>query len=297
MNDKYSYRPGLGRNQSLAQQLKEFQRNPRSLVFVSLAEAYRAEGLPDQALDILIEGLGYHPGLASAVLAQARCLFDLRRYAEAQDLLRGAIAQNPENLKAHKLQAEIYVRLGQRKAAIRSLAKVVMLYPQDVEAVRALEQLENLEAKQHRPVPVEKISRASTDLPPTTGKIDDFQVGSLGESFAEIARQAEPVAAPPVLDSTAVELDDGQEPTFATRTIAELYLRQGLKAKASRVLRKILAEDQGNTWARETLQVLESDGIVLRAPTQEKPANALNKRASALERMLARVRMLKSIGA
>jgi tetratricopeptide (TPR) repeat protein len=264
---------------------------------VSLAETYRGEGLPDLALEILTVGLAYHPGLASAVLAQARCLFDLRRYAEAQDLLRQAIAQNPENLKAHKLQAEIYVRLGQRKAAIRSLAKVVMLFPQDLEAVRGLEQLENLEAKQQRPVPVERISRASVDLPPTTGKIDDFQLGSLGESFAEMDKHSEQTAGAPVLGHGAIELDDGLEPTFATRTIAELYLRQGLKAKAGRVLRKILAEDQGNTWARETLQVLESDGIVLRAPTQENPANALNKRASALERMLARVRMLKRIGA
>jgi hypothetical protein len=47
------YKPGLVRNRGLIEQLKEFQRNPRSLVFVSLAESYRAEGLPHQALDIL----------------------------------------------------------------------------------------------------------------------------------------------------------------------------------------------------------------------------------------------------
>ncbi|MGZ3694105.1 MAG: tetratricopeptide repeat protein [Bdellovibrionota bacterium] len=296
MNEKHSYRPGLGRNLPLVQQLKEFQRNPRSLVFVSLAEAYRAEGLAAQALEILAEGLVFHPGLASAILVRARCLFDLRRYAEASEVVRSAIAQNPDNLRAHKLQAEIFVRLGQRKAAIRALAKVVLLFPQDIEAVRALEELENIESKQN--IPIQNISRASVDLPPATGKIEEFQVGSFGESLAEISRA--PHAGPVDHRQNIIEPeDDGQEPTFATRTIAELYLRQGLKAKAGRVLRKILAEDQGNAWARETLQVLESDGIVLRTSSvpKPKPSTALSDRASALERMLARVRLLKRIGA
>jgi tetratricopeptide (TPR) repeat protein len=298
MNEQHSYRPGLGRNLSLVQQLKEFQRNPRSLVFVSLAEAYRAEGLSAQALEILEEGLVFHPGLASAILVRARCLFDLRRYAEALEVVKAAIQQNPENLRAHKLQAEIYVRLGQRKAAIRALAKVVLLYPQDLEAVRALEELENIESKQN--IPVGKISRASVDLPPAMGKIEEFQVGSFVDSLAEISRV--PEIAPPVtihIAQNPADIDDGQEPTFATRTIAELYLRQGLKTKASKVLRKILAEDQGNAWARETLQVLESDGIVLPTSSGPKPkqTNALSIRASALERMLARVRLLKRIGA
>lgn len=299
MNEKHSYRPGLGRNLSLVEQLKEFQRNPRSLVFVSLAEAYRTEGLSAQALEILEEGLAFHPGLASAILVRARCLFDLRRYAEALEVVKGAIAQNPDNLRAHKLQAEIYVRLGQRKAAIRSLAKVVLLYPQDVEAARALEELENIESNQN--IPVHKISRASVDLPPAVGKIEEFQVGSFFDSVAVINRTPEVAAPiqPIVVAENPADIDDGQEPTFATRTIAELYLRQGLKTKAGKVLRKILAQDQGNSWARETLQVLESDGIVLRTSSGPKPkqSDALSVRASALERMLARVRLLKRIGA
>src|SRR6218665_1023734 len=114
------YKPGLVRNRGLLQQLKEFQRNPRSLIFVALADSYRQEGLPHQALEILEEGLAYHPGLASALIAKARCLFELRRYAEALAEPQAATRTNPQNLKAFKLQAEIYVRLGQRKAAIRA---------------------------------------------------------------------------------------------------------------------------------------------------------------------------------
>ena len=301
------YKPGLVRNQGLLQQLKEFQRNPRSLIFVALADSYRQEGLPHQALEILEEGLVYHPGLASAVIAKARCLYELRRYAEALAETQAAIRANPQNLKAHKLQAEIYVRLGQRKAAIRALAHVVSLYPQDVEAARSLEQLENLESRQF--IPVQNISRASVDTAPSAGKIEDFQVGSIGESFASIGVEEQegeslPEAARPLEIERAaprptVEEAEEAEPTFATRTIAELYLRQGLKAKAVRVLRKILREDAANQWARETLQELESDEIVLPARPQQapKPSSSLQKRAKALEMMLARVRLLKRLGA
>lgn len=302
MIDREPYRPGLVRNQNLVQQLKELQKNPRSLVFVSLAELYRAEGLPHQALEILEEGLGHHPGLASAVLAKARCLFDLRRYAEATAVCREILRANPDNIKAHKLLADLFVRLGQRKAAIRALTRVVTLFPQDREAVQALEELENLETGVI--VPPERIGpRASVDSPPRpAGRISDFQVGSVSESFAAIPREEAPEPSPLELASKPQpppDDDDGVEPTFATRTIAELYLRQGLRVKAAKVLRKILQEEPANEWARETLQDLGSDGIV--APAQQPPYQArraaLKARASALERMLAQVRLRKPRGA
>lgn len=303
MIDREPYRPGLVRNQNLVQQLKELQRNPRSLVFVSLAELYRAEGLPHQALEILEDGLGHHPGLASGVLSKARCLFDLRRFAEASVVCREILRSNPDNIKAHKLLADIFVRLGQRKAAIRSLTRVVSLFPQDREAVKALEELENLETGVI--VPTERIGpRASTDSSPQRppGKISDFQVGSISESIAAIPADARPVIPEPIeVEVTSVPADDtsddGPEPTFATRTIAELYIRQGLQRKAAKVLRKILQEEPGNQWARETLQDLGSDGIVLAAPkSSPKPrASNLTQRAKFLERLLAQVRLRKQI--
>ncbi len=300
MIEREPYRPGLVRNQNLVHQLKELQKNPRSLVFVSLAELYRAEGLPHQALEILSEGLTHHPGLASAMLSKARCLFDLRRFAEASSVCRELLRGNPENIRAHRLQADIFIRLGQRKAAIRSLTKVLSLFPQDRETVKALEELENLDTGVF--VPPERVSRASSDRPPAAlGRISDFQVGSFSDSFAAIPSEAPAVTLPQALEAiehSAIDPDDGGEPTFATRTIAELYLRQGLKRKAIKVLRKILQEEPVNAWARETLQDLGSDGIVPRAqPQVSSQRNALTQRAKVLERMLARVRLRKTRGA
>lgn len=288
MPDIEQYKPGLSRNPGLVRQLSEFQKNPRSLVFVSLAESYRREALPNQALEILDEGFVYHPGLASAVLCRARCLFDLRRYAEALADTRALLAVNPNNIRAHKLEADIYVRLGQRKAAIRALTQVVGLYPQDLEAVKSLEQLENLETRQV--IPTQRLSRASVDTAPAKGKIEEFQVGSFGESIAAIDAMGDQPTQPELAQA------EGDEPTFATRTIAELYLRQGLHGKAWKVLRMILRDDPSNQWAREVLQELETDGIVLPASVK-KAESALERKAKALERLLSQVRIWKKAGA
>lgn len=284
------YRPGLAKNQSLVNQLKEYQRDPRSLVFVTLAENYRSEGLPKQALEILEEGLVYHPKLSSALLCKSKCLYDLKRFADSLREIQGALNINPDNLRALRFQAEIYVRLGQRRAAIRALTRVVSLFPQDGEAVRALEELENIEfgAK----IPTNQIVRASTDIAPALGKIEEFQVGTFSDSLAAIG--ALPVEKTELIEQEPEE--ELEEPTFATRTIAELYLRQGLKSKAKSVIRKILKDDPSHEWARETLQDLESNGIVARS-NQIDPKDRLKRKAKVLEKLLANVRLMKQMGA
>jgi tetratricopeptide (TPR) repeat protein len=295
MREEERYQPGLARNENLVKQLKELQQNPRSMVFMALAETYRAENLPHQALEILEEGLGNHPGIAGALVAKARCLFDLRRFGEAAAACKEILQSNPENIKARKLQADIFVRLGQRKAAIRALTAIVTRFPQDKEAVRSLEELEGLEAG---PLfPPERLSRASVDIPPALGRISDFQVGSFSESLAAIPRGVElPDPREAREEEEEEEEEVGSEPAFATRTIAELYLRQGLKRKAIRVLRKILIEEPLHVWAREALQDLGSGGIVL--PAQKSQASSrrglLEAKAKLLERLLARVRLGKT---
>ena len=304
--DTEHYKPGLGKNQGLVHQLREFQRNPRSLIFVSLAESYRQEGLPHQALEILDEGLGHHPGLASAVVARARCLFDLKRYAEALAETQLALRNNGQNLKAHKLQAEIYVRLGQRKAAMRSLSQVLSLYPQDSEAARSLEELESLEKRQN--APAERSPRPAS-APVSLGRIEDFQVGSLAESMAQVGQKEEAEAKKALHSKPTVAYDAGalkpslaekprdSELTLATRPLAEHYLQAGMVEKARQVLAE-LARNPADQWARETLQDLSSDGIVLPAqPHPRKRSESLKKKARALERMLAAVRLMKPMGA
>lgn len=305
------YRPGLEKNRELVDLLKEFQKNPSSLVFLPLAEAYRKEGLLEQSLEIVEEGLVYHPELPSALLIKARVYMQERKYADALGTIRQILKKNSENIKALKLGAEVCLLLGQRSAAMRYLEKVVVLFPQDVESVRALEELENIES--NRKIPIQQITRASSDfVAHEPGRIEDFHVSEMEENMrmmtTEIAagdfvvEEIEVESNPRAVELESARQDAAEyEPTFATRTVAELYLRQGLKAKAVRVIKKMLQVDAANSWAIETLQDLESDGIV---PTSDlvakKPALALktkekkSPKVATLERLLAKVRLLRA---
>jgi len=304
------YRPGLEKNRELVDLLKEFQKNPNSLVFLPLAEAYREEGLIAQALEILEEGLVYHPELPGALLIRAKCFVRERRYADALGTVRFVLKKNADNIKALKLGAEVCLLLGQRAPAMRYLERVVTLFPQDQESARALEELENIEAK--KKIPIQEIIRASSDfVAHSPGRIEDFQVSEMEESLKHLNSESQ-------LDEfQEVEigaLTDQQEfasrtsmatpeyePTFATRTVAELYLRQGLKAKAIRVIKKMLREDAANSWAIETLQDLESDGIVPtsklvveKSPLAPSVREKKSPKVATLERLLAKVRFLRA---
>lgn len=316
--EKEPYRPGLSKDATLVEQLKELQRNPNSLVFAALGERYRTKGLVRQALEILEEGLSLHPDFASGMVAKARCYFDLRRYADCLDLLEQVLLRNPENIRAEKLRSEVFQRLGQRKAAIGALTRVVSLMPNDRAAVKALEELENLEFPPAEASVV--LQHASNDAPGVRGQLEDFRIRSAGEAelsagigiastvkTVEIINENQNPAArsegndTAQMDAVAEGWSDEDEAgsesfgdiTFATRTIADLYLRQGLKEKAKKVLQLMAERDPNDAWAKETLQkLLPSSGNNI-APQAKR--TQLMLKAQYLERLIARVQSVKRV--
>ncbi|MCO5142652.1 MAG: tetratricopeptide repeat protein [Oligoflexia bacterium] len=298
-----SYRPGLAKDEALVSLLRDFQKNPQSLSFIPLSEAYRKNGLLAQALEVLEEGLEVHKNLPSALVAKARVLFEMKRFAESLAILNFLLKETPENIKAIKLQAEIYIRLGQRRSAIRVLNRLVTLYPSDLEAIKTLETLENQEDGLN--IPVQNMSKAYVESPSATlqlGKIGDFEVKSMQESWQGVAireeHQSVSMAISQATDDENSELNqEDDEPAIATKTIAELYLRQGLKRKAQKVLQKMLRVNPTNAWARETLQELKTDGIVPLESSSNKNGRkqALQNKVKRLELLISRFRMMKSL--
>ncbi len=290
---KQPFQIGLSKDKELMKLLREFQRSPGSLSFVALAEQYRKKGLLEQALEICDEGLRFHTDLSSALLVKARCFFDQRRYSDALNATAKIILQNPENLRAHKMRAEIFTLLGQRGAALTSLGTVLRLFPQDEEARKAFEELRGLQSTKDASVKAaERLSGAGA-LVSSVGKIDDFQVGN-----PAILEQWRGTNAP-VEAVTQIAHEDAEaeeEPAIATRTIAELYLRQGLTLKARAVLKKMLRDNADNQWARETLQDIRSDGIVLPADREAAAKKQkLERKLQFLERLLTQVRLAPKV--
>ncbi|MEM7646011.1 MAG: hypothetical protein AAF203_03795, partial [Pseudomonadota bacterium] len=87
--------------------IEEYQlmlmKNPRSLVFAALAEAYRKMGLLDEALEVTRKGLQHNPKYVSGLVAHAMVLFELKNYRGAMEALQKAKSYNPQNILAIKL--------------------------------------------------------------------------------------------------------------------------------------------------------------------------------------------------
>ena len=243
--------------------------------FVKRAEELRESGDIRGALQVLEVGLSHDRMSASARYVRAKCNADLRRFADALQELEEILRAVPDHLKARKLKIEIYLLLNQHRAAMVELTELVERYPQDQEAVRALERLEDFLQGQSEKSPITTM-RASTDR-----RLTGFQ-----EARAVSLSSTEGPGSSPETE----EVVDTDEPAFANRTIAELYLRQGHKAKAQKVLKKILSENAGDAWAANTLNSLERES---RLPTAINSAtNALTVKARkirVLERLLARL--------
>ncbi len=304
--EKEPFRLGLSKNETLTSLLREYQENPKSRVFAKLADEYRKQDLVIQAIEIIEEGLEFHPGFSVALFVKAQCFFDKRRYADCLKILGKLVRDNPQNYKAERLRADVFLRLGQQEAALDSLTRVVEMVPRDIESRKLLEELENLLSPQS-PVPSSN-SPASSDtalnwISEPAGDVSEFEVSDLGDLWKETIQESAPVIESELVNNFSdlpaesyydeeVEKEPDEEeaqpnsladPEFATRTVAELYLRQGLKEKAKQVLEIILKREPNNEWAQSTLDSVFSD----RADSFDaKERQRMMVRAQVLERIL-----------
>lgn len=92
--------------------------NPEGRVFTHLAEAYRKAGEFDRARAILEQGLGKHPGYASAYVVLGRVYFDLNDMQQATDSFRRVLDLDPHNLVALRTLGDIARAAGRRDEAI-----------------------------------------------------------------------------------------------------------------------------------------------------------------------------------
>ncbi|MEK7790248.1 MAG: tetratricopeptide repeat protein [Deltaproteobacteria bacterium] len=89
-----------------------FKNHPRKKYFVPLAEIYRSLECFDEAIQVLKEGLKYHPEyiIARALLAQT--YFQMGYFAQANHEARKAIESDLENILALKIYIQSCSKLG-----------------------------------------------------------------------------------------------------------------------------------------------------------------------------------------
>jgi tetratricopeptide (TPR) repeat protein len=181
---------------------ERWERDPASRLFLQLAEEYRRDGQPAEAVKVLETGLGHHPGYLAARVALGRCRLETGDAAGAAEALERVIAADPTQLVANKLLIATYLRLDRTSEARDRLDLYVLLNEADPE----------IDGLERQLMAAEAAAGPATlpDLPTAYGEL------------VEIARRPGGGEAPPVEE--AFQLPAAEPLAFAPRLPAPLDL-------------------------------------------------------------------------
>jgi len=116
-------------------------RDPASLVFAALAEAYRKKGELDRAIAVCRKGLRLHPRFMSGRVALARAYADDGKPDMARQELERVVLASPDNLAAHKLLAEIYRNDLKTDLLEKTCHRILALDASDAQARETLDRI------------------------------------------------------------------------------------------------------------------------------------------------------------
>ena len=130
----------------------DFEKNPRSRVFAPLAETYRKLGMTDKAMEILSQGIRFHPSYVMGYLGLAFCYFDIKQYSLAYSTLRPLVETSRDNIRLQKLFADICQELGYKEEALDTYKYLLFINPRDKEVALQVVTLERLIEDKYKPV-------------------------------------------------------------------------------------------------------------------------------------------------
>ena len=127
---------------------EKFSKDPKSRIFVQLADLYRKNNMIDEALDVLNKGFEFHPDYPVAYLIQGKCYHDKRSHIQARDAFEKTIALDPQNIVALRMLAKTCEILKDERGQINAYKSIVAIDPLDANAKERLSMLEALQRKE-----------------------------------------------------------------------------------------------------------------------------------------------------
>jgi tetratricopeptide (TPR) repeat protein len=125
------------------------QKDPKSQVFAPLTEAYRKMGLLEEAFRIAVRGVQFNPQFGGGRIALAKVFLDRDNLKGAVAELEKAVDLSPDNIMAHSLLGDCYLKSKRPKDALRSFKMVLFLSPNNEKAQKAVRKLEALTADEY----------------------------------------------------------------------------------------------------------------------------------------------------
>ena len=256
------------------------ERDPEGRAFAPLADAYRRQGDLDQALELLEDGLGRHSSFTPGHIVAAWVRRDRGEIDAAGDAFGAALALDEENAEALRGLGEIAVERGDGATATVHYRKLTELEPDDLEIVARLREIEMsppvprmdpgmapaedavpaFEAAEPSQWQVEQVDAASA-IPEAAHATEDFALeDALPMEVVPTEVEFEAPPAPTVEDPEPTgaapaepEMDDDGP---ITRTMADLYARQGLHERALRVYSRLLERAPGDPGLEERVSAM-----------------------------------------
>ena len=128
--------------QTIRRHEERLLKEPGSLAFAPLADAYRKSGRVQEAIRLCRDGLERFPDYATARLILAKSLLDDGDQAGALTEVRTILAKSPSDAAAHRLAAELERTAGRVPEAVHHLRQAVTLDSADRESKMVLELLD-----------------------------------------------------------------------------------------------------------------------------------------------------------
>lgn len=122
----------------IAAYIEILAKDPRSTVFVPLAEAYRQMGLLDDALEIATRGVQTHSAFCPGYTVLGRIQAQRGELSAAAGAFEKALLIEPQNLTALKGLAKVRMHQGDRGRALTLVQRAVSLSPDDAAAQKML---------------------------------------------------------------------------------------------------------------------------------------------------------------
>jgi tetratricopeptide (TPR) repeat protein len=120
---------------------ERLSRDPTSLAFAPLADAYRKAGRTREAIRLCREGLARFPYYTTARLILAKALLDDGDPEAALKEAEAVLATSPRDAEAHRLAGLAHRRAGRVEQAVEHLRHAARLDPGDRESRALLEVL------------------------------------------------------------------------------------------------------------------------------------------------------------
>jgi len=174
--------------------------DPRSRLFYPLAEELRKVGQFPEAEQVLRGGLANHPTYLSAWVSLGRVLRDRKEERAAVEPLSKALQLDPENVVAARLLADAYFALDEKVEAIKKYKLVHALMPVDEDVAGRIAQLE----RELNPVPAPPPESQAAAPPPA--EVSPFESADVHAPLADdTARDLQPPARSAARSSEAAE--------------------------------------------------------------------------------------------